>query len=261
MFFQNQIDRFLLKGRGGHAYPLGYTPAKDRSHEKTYALAALPEAEWPVGVPITIGINWYGSFDTPELYNGRYWIARNGKVGTLRGGHCICVKSTHQTDPLSSWSFYDQGKEGACVGFGTSRMMSLLNRKKYDAHWLWDIAKAGDEFPDTNPGDDNGTSVHAGIDVLLKKGHVPWQTSYAGRTWQQRDTEAPSLTEGVSAIRWATSVDEMRKVLDTPLHDQLQAFPLLNSWGRYYAHLVWLPYTVMERLIKEDGEIALVTDR
>ena len=30
------------------------------------------------------------------------------------------------------------GPEGACVGFGCSRMMSLLNRKRYDARWLWD---------------------------------------------------------------------------------------------------------------------------
>jgi hypothetical protein len=33
-----------------------------------------------------------------------------------------------------------------------------------------------------------------------------------------------------------------------------------NSWGRAYP-LVWLPYAAMERLLKEDGEATLVTDR
>src|SRR5437763_9432675 len=67
---------------------------------------------------------------------------------------------------------YDQGSEGACVGFASSWMMSILNRRLYDAPWLWNQAKAIDDWPDTNPGDDNGTSVRAAMDVLRTLGHV-----------------------------------------------------------------------------------------
>ena len=42
---------------------------------------------------------------------------------------------------------------------------------------------------------------------------------------------------------------------------QLGAVPLLNSWGRGYPHVVWMPDAVFDRMIREDGEVALVTDR
>lgn len=42
--------------------------------------------------------------------------------------------------------------------------------------------------------------------------------------------------------------------------DRRQAFRVKNSWGRAYP-LVWLPYTVMDRLLHEDGEAAVVIDR
>jgi hypothetical protein len=36
---------------------------------------------------------------------------------------------------------------------------------------------------------------------------------------------------------------------------------ILNSWGRGYPHRVWMPDETLQRLIDEDGEVALVTDR
>lgn len=42
--------------------------------------------------------------------------------------------------------------------------------------------------------------------------------------------------------------------------DRRQAVRIKNSWGDSYP-LVWMPYTTLQRLISEDGEIALVTDR
>src|SRR5215216_7556441 len=76
---------------------------------------------------------------------------------------------------------YDQKREGACVGFGWSWAMTILNAAQdgpggpvpvYDARWLWNRAKAIDEWADTNPGDNNGTSVRAAGDVLRDVGHV-----------------------------------------------------------------------------------------
>lgn len=245
--------------------PLGRRVPPNFEHVAKYPISALPPAELPTKVPVAIGVNWYTAFDSPEAVTfgslTRYFVGRSGKLGTVRGGHCVCVKAGTLSDPLSWWDFYNQGQEGACVGFGSSRMMSLLNRKRYDARWLWDIAKAVDPWPDTNPGDDGGTSVHAAMDVLRTKGHVPWLAAYKGKTWTERDLEVAVPAEGIAANRWATTVDEMRTVLASPLNDQLQAFPFLNSWGRGYPHITWIPYTVMARLLSEEGEAALVTDR
>lgn len=42
--------------------------------------------------------------------------------------------------------------------------------------------------------------------------------------------------------------------------DRKQAFKAVNSWGDSYP-LVWLPYNVMQRLLNEDGEATLTTDK
>jgi hypothetical protein len=211
-------------------------------------MSAAPDAVVP-NAPVTIGINWYTNFDSPVRVGRRWWIGLDQNLGSIRGGHCVCIRTASRADPTSWWSFYDQGREGACVGFGSSRMMSLLNRKRYDARWLWNKAKEIDEWPDTNPGDDNGTSVRAGMEVLRTQGLV------------RVHGDTPDPTEGIAAYRWATTVDEVRQVLASPLHDKLQAFPVLNSWGRGYPHEVWLPYDKAQRVFNEDGEVALVSDR
>ena len=140
-------------------------------------------------------------------------------------------------------------------------MMTLLNRKRYDARWLWDWAKSTDEWDETNPGDEEGTSVRAACEILRTRGHVPWRSEYQGRSYKQRDKEKPASGEGVVRYRWATSVDEVHDVLKSPLNDRLGAVRLLNSWGRSYPHRVFMPDATLQRLIDEDGEVALITDR
>lgn len=44
------------------------------------------------------------------------------------------------------------------------------------------------------------------------------------------------------------------------MSDRRQAFMLMNSWGADYPP-VWLSYTLMERLLNEYGEAAVITDR
>lgn len=204
-------------------------------------------------------------------------------------------------------STWDQGREGACVGYGTSMMMSIINEAqaraslktpythRYDPRWLWNEAKKVDPWPDTNPGDDNGTSVSAACDVLRDQGHV----RVVGGVDRPVD---PS--QGISTNRWASSVDEVRTAIslgipcsiginwytnfDSPqidssgrywigkgslgsvrgghcvciygAWDKYQAVRIKNSWGGAYP-LVWMPYTTLQRLINEYGEVALVTDR
>lgn len=200
---------------------------------------------------------------------------------------------------------HDQGKEGACVGFAWSMAMAILNEKQarknkirpythmYNARWLWNEAKKIDVWPDTNPGDDNGTSVRAAGDVLRKLGHV--------RIIGSREYPA-DVSQGIKENRWAVSVDEVRTCIskDIPVvigvswytnfdnptkkggkyfigegdlgkvrgghavciygaSDKLKAFKVKNSWGRDYP-LVWMKYETLERLLNEKGEVTLISD-
>lgn len=152
-----------------------------------------------------------------------------------------------------------------CVGFGCSRVMSLMNRKRYFARWLWDWAKETDEWTDTNPGDNGGTSVRAALDILRLRGHVAYKSRYDvvnrdghGEDAVSRDQLQGSLAEGVAAFRWVTSMDDLMSVLGHPGRDYVE---FINSWGRGYPHFVRFPLKVVERLWREDGELGVVTDR
>ena len=228
--------------------PLGRRAPTDWRHVERHPLTAETSPGEPV--PVVLGVNWYVEFDQPQRDDRqRWWIARDGNLTRIRGEHCVCLLPYGARDPISWWNFYDQGHEGACVGFGCSRMMSLFNRRRYDARWLWNRAKEIDEWPETNPGDDNGTSVRAGFDVLREVGHV---------RYRRRDEEAPDRIEGVAANRWATSTEDALEALGRRNED---AVPVLNSWGRGYPHHVWMPVEVLDRLRREDGEVAIATDR
>ena len=86
--------------------------------------------------PVCIGIPWYAAFDEPVLRGHAWWIGLGAAWGGVRGGHEICLMPPQLPDTDPGYCFDDQGEEGACVGFALSRMMSLLNRQKYDARWL-----------------------------------------------------------------------------------------------------------------------------
>ncbi len=254
--------------------PLGSDPADPRlgrfipddwRHVERYPLTALSEDDRPSRAPVVIGVNWYSAFDTPEQdeTSGEFFIAKAGvkKLGRIRGGHCVCLEPGGTPDTDAYYAFYDQGKEGACVGFGWSRCMSIFNGSEYAARWLWDSAKKRDEWPETNPGDDNGTSVRAAAEVLKETGHVLWDDSYKSDDWEAREKYAPEAKQGIKAFRWAKSVDDVHSVLANPRADELGAVPLLNSWGPGYPHRTYLPDEVLAKLIDEEGEIGVPTDR
>lgn len=228
--------------------PLGRRAPTDFQHVEKYPLTLATTPSKPV--PVTIGIDWYDNFDTPVKKNGKYWIGL-GDLGSIRGGHCVCIPPETLKDSASWQTFYNQGSEGACVGFGSSRMMSLLNRKEYDAKWLWNEAKKIDEWPDTNPGDDNGTSVRAAMDVLRAQGHVVYA----------KKEKAPNMNEGIAVNRWATTTAQILSALQSPTYQKMGAVPILNSWGKDYPHIVWMPLTVLQKLLDDHGEATIVTDR
>lgn len=202
------------------------------------------------------------------------------------------------------WKQHDQGQEGACVGFGSSAMMSITNHAqrlratgkavtyRYDARWLYLEAQLVDYWEETPP--EEGTSVDASCQILHKRGHRRVQNGIAG---------PETIQHGIAAYRWATTVDEIRAAIhgncavsmgvnwyegfhNPALHngewwigrgdlgsvlgghcicifrmsDRREAFRIMNSWGDEFPPS-WISYAVVERLIDEYGEFAVITDR
>lgn len=201
---------------------------------------------------------------------------------------------------------YDQGQEGACVGFAWSWAMSILNRRFYAARKLYIEAQHRDQYADTPP--EEGTDVVAGAQVLMEQGH--WRFA--------RGVTFPlAAFEGISNFSQAKTVDEIRLAisLNTPVvlginwysdfdmprwidigaggkrwwighpglldvnspylgairgghaicccgaRDDIEAVALVNSWGTNYPGVVEMPYKVLQRLLNEDGEAIIPTDR
>lgn len=230
--------------------PLGRREPVDWAHVEKYPLRALVQADRPSCVPVAWGVNWYSNFDTPVKFDNRWWIGR-GDLGSIRGGHAVCSPTQHprQKDVIGWWEFYDQGQEGACVGFATSRMMSLLNRKRYAAFWLYKEAQKIDPWPGENY---SGTAVSAALDVLRTRGHCIYRKGVA-------HIEHPS--EGISANRWAITINEVLDALGSKYYRQYGAIPFLNSWGRAYPRIVWMSIERWDQLLQEGGECGLVTDK
>lgn len=233
-------------------------PPPDWRHVEKFPLTADTAPERPR--PMVIGIDWYSAFDKPQKdKQGRWWIARDGNLGRVRGGHCVALKPRDVEDHMSWYGYYNQGSEGRCVQFGVSRMMSLFNRRQYEVRenrtddagrWLYFEAQRNDVWPGgAYPGAEEfyeGTSVRAGLEVVRTQGIIP------------RGETKPDQSHGILVYRWATSIDDVLSVLGTPTLDYVT---LLNSWGRSYPHLVRMPAGVLERLRQNDGEVAVVTDR
>lgn len=226
--------------------PLGRREPTDWEHVDKYPLSAAPDATVATKVPVVLGINWYSNFDSPEKIGSSYWIGR-GDLGRIRGGHAICARPYQVVDSTDWWRFYDQGSEGACVGFACSRMMTLLNRRRYEATWLYREAQKIDEWPGEAY---SGTSVRAGCDILRDSGH---------RYVRGVSVYPEQLQDGIHANRWATSWDEVREALGVPASQN--GVQLLNSWGDDYPHYTYITDEAGERVLRENGEAALVTDR
>lgn len=196
-------------------------------------------------------------------------------------------------------AWYDQGTEGACVGFACSWAMTILNGPRYAARWLYQEAQKIDPWADTPPGE--GTDVRSAFEIMRTVGHRKMWGAF---------TQPTILAHGIEAYRWARTVDELRTAIamktpgvmgvnwyanfDKPVQvngewwigrtetqpvltnlgrprgghaiayrgasDKRQAFKWPNSWGDKYPD-VWVPYDVVQRLIDEDGEAGMVVDR
>lgn len=194
---------------------------------------------------------------------------------------------------------YDQGTEGACVGFTISGWCSawdynhIKRRSEYQAQWLYKTAKDYDEWPGNEY---EGTSVNAGLSVLRNFG-VP-------------RLKNPGTRIFIDEYRWASSIDDVLDHIafvgpvvfgtawytnfDTPVKHPLgkkqgyfigepddlgsvrgghsimangyyrdengkEYVRFQNSWGFRYP-LVWMPASTAKRLIdRREAEVALIT--
>lgn len=219
--------------------------------------------------PVVIGVNWYSAFDNPRPIRvgrrTRYHIIGDGpSLGRIRGGHATVLKPDHVRDNRGWWRYYNQGVEGRCVEFACLRALTLLNRQRYDitSRWHYHEMQRTDEWQGgTYPGASpryEGTSVRAGLEVLRAHGAIPAFWRGAQVPYEQ----APALVrpeEGIAAYRWATSWDDVRRVTRTP--DSMPGVVMLNSWGTGYPHVTILADAAGERLLRENGEFGVVTDR
>lgn len=230
--------------------PLGRRPAPDERHLRRFSLSAESLPILPT--PVVVGTNWHRGFDTPRRIGGAYWVGSAADLDSpVRGGHCYCLRPPALRDIMPWWDFYNQGHEGACVGFGISRMMTLLNRRRYDARWLYHEAQKVDEWPGE---EDTGTSVRAGCDVARDLG-----------LWRSDGIEA-TPADGITTNRWALSVEDIAACLD-PASGGRRVIEegyvtLLNSWGRGFPHLVRMDLETLHHLVfVAEGEATVVTDR
>ena len=225
---------------------LGWRKPDDRRHELRYALApAMPQTP----TPVVLGIPWYTAFDAPvKGADGAWWIGLADRSwGSLRGGHAICARPPSIPDVGSAWVHYNQGSEGACVGFAVSRALTLYNRRLYSGRDLYLEAQRRDPWPGEEP-TYSGTSVNAGLDTARLVGGWPVRAGVV---------QPPRLQAGITAFLWAMTPEEVAAALKTT-----EGFVrLLNSWGRGYPREVRLPLDALPRLIAEGGEFGVPVDR
>lgn len=169
---------------------------------------------------------------------------------------------------------------------------------RYDARWLYQEAQHVDEWGDTPP--EEGTSVRASCEILDTRGHRRVQRGVSGLENLSHGISAYRWGEGFDELRaaiyaglavsfginWYSNFDNPKLVSPrtgmTPeywigtgnigsirgghcvcifrMSDYRQAFRLMNSWGAAYPP-VWISYTLVDRLLSEYGEAAVITDR
>jgi hypothetical protein len=223
---------------------LGWRMPEDRAHERRYAMAtAMPTS----ATPVVVGIPWYEAFDRPVRRGASWWIGTPDVAwGAVRGGHAVCLRPPSIGDVASAYLHYNQGSEGACVGFATARAATLCNRRLYDGFAQYRAAQRNDEWAGEGY---IGSSVNGGLQGLRLEG--AWIVR-AGKT-----AVTPSLADGISAFVWARTPTEVLQAL----RSSEQFVRILNSWGGNYPREVRMPLSGVTRLMSEGGEFGAPVDR
>lgn len=244
---------------------LDRVPSETTDHLEKYPLTTTTMPRKPSSM--TAGVNWYSNFDNPlpaRINHINRYVIGIGNLGEIRGGHAVCLRNWKLTDLKSWWKFYDQGEEGRCVEFAKLRMMSQINRKKYDitSAWHYHTDQHSDEWLGCFLGHDGyqyeGTSGRAGLEGLRSYGAIPAKT-FGRPISLEQGSSLVKASEGIAAYRWATNWADVRSALNVP--DDLPGVPVNNSWGMGYPKEVILLDAAGERILREDGEFGIVTDK
>ncbi len=221
----------------------------DMEHVEKYPLTRSTMPAKPVS--IIMGVDWYSDFDNPvKDKDNKWWVGKDpNNLGYIRGGHAVTIPKDIKLDTYGWYLYYNQLFEGKCVGEAVCRAMSIENRKRYDVDWIWNRAKDTDEWAETKSGDNNGTSVRAALEIARTEG------------LKQTMWEQPNADEGIQVYRWATNTEDALNATGNATYKRLGAMPFLNSWGKEYPRLVWMPCETHERLRVQLGEYGIYTDK
>lgn len=230
-------------------------------------LATIPSR----ATPVQAGFNVYRWLMEPvqRRVGGRLvWVAGDVPManwGRVLGGHAVAFKPHDVLDAYGWWDYYDQGVEGRCPEFSLLRVLSLMNRKRYDITSRWHYFQmqredewAGGSYPGASPVYE-GSSVRAALEVARKYGAIPALPSGRSFAPGANVQSAVRPEEGIAAYRWCRSWDDVRAVLRVP--DEQDGIDYLQSWGRSHPRMLRLPDAAGERLLREQGEFGVVTDR
>ncbi len=243
-------------------FPLGRNTPPDYDHVEKFPLPGLEAALRPTHVPVTLGINWYTSFDAPIKGVDGIFRLPSKNIGTIRGGHDICTEPAPQPgqpgqelDTLANYHYYNQGETEACEGFGHTRMLTLLYGKFFDPLWLYDDARRIEGAYPNGEGSTNRSTDAA----LVKWGAHPVAVSPGGVAVPQ--PWAPGNPGGapqqIKAYRWALTAQEVLNALGITGEE----ITLLQSWGEGYPQRVRMPAVTLERLLREGGEAEVITEK
>ena len=106
--------------------------------------------------------------------------------------------------------------ERAITNIAQAQRLGLLRPgRRYDPIDLWNEAKKIDEWDDTNPGDDNGTSVRAAYDIAREKGlcRVTFMRMGSDGVPVPFRPRSRDRAEGIERNRWARTTDEVRTAI------------------------------------------------
>lgn len=236
---------------------LGHQSAPDQNHVLKYPLllGALTKP-----VPVALGINWYTALDKPTQRADRSWhfpdVSKGESLGSIRGGHCVCLVPMGGVSQLAAnprwWKFYDQGPEGACDPFAHCKAQSFLRGGTYDGFWLYDETR---KLEGTYPSGE-GTTGRSVCQVLQTTGLRTQSAPVASHDLALDGPVNPAL--GIKSYRWATTADEVCAALGRA---GAQAVPVSNNWGEAAPVVTWLPVATLARLLQEEGEADIPTDR
>jgi hypothetical protein len=239
--------------------PLGRITPPDFEHVEKYPIRSLTPLERPKSVPVTLGIEWFPTYDSPIKGRDGRWRVRVADGRPSRGGHAITLKPKG-LEVASAWqAFYDQGDmsrplhpvdQSGCTGYSASYAMTMLNRERYSAPWLYWQNKLNDEWPGTNY---EGSSVRAAFENLRTQGHV--------RVHDGKEVLPADPKWGVVAYRWAKDAGEIASALG--YGEGAAEVPWCNTWGRDgYPRTVWVPTDELDRHLQRwNGEACIPTDR